>query len=238
MENTTQPNWHTLYKLGSAGAALQFAVTLLLLGITFTLGLRPTSVLEYFNAFQENPLALFLRDDFSSLVLVAMHLLVFPALYIALRRVDATFSLLATLFTFVAVTTCFAMQSTFSLFHLSRLYAASASEAQRAGLLAAGEAILSADMWNSSGAYVSGILMQGGGVIISAVMLRSKSFSKVTAISGMLGNGFDLLQHILHPFFPTLSATLMMVMGPFYMVWFPMMARDLWRLSRTSRSQE
>jgi hypothetical protein len=99
-------------------------------------------------------------------------------------------------------------------------------------LIAAGEAVIASDMWNSSGAYVGGILMQGGGVIISLVMLHSRDFSRVTAVSGLLGNSLDLAQHILHPFAPGLSATLQMFMGPFYIVWFAMLARDFFRLAR------
>jgi hypothetical protein len=79
---------------------------------------------------------------------------------------------------------------------------------------------------------MSGILLQGGGVIISLVMLRSRDFSKVTAIAGLVGNALDLTQHLLHPFAPSVSATIQMLMGPFYLVWFPMLARDLFRLAR------
>jgi hypothetical protein len=80
---------------------------------------------------------------------------------------------------------------------------------------------------------MSGILLQGGGVMISLVMLRSRDFSKVTAIAGLIGNALDLIQHVLAPFTPSLSATIQKMMGPFYLVWFPMLARDLFRLSRS-----
>jgi hypothetical protein len=74
--------------------------------------------------------------------------------------------------------------------------------------------------------------LQGAGIIISLVMWRSKDFSKVTAYSGLLGNGFDLIQHVLHPFLPAVSAFISMFMGIFYFVWFPMLGRDLLRLGR------
>jgi hypothetical protein len=151
-----------------------------------------------------------------------------------LRRVSPVATLFATLFTLIAVTICFASESTFSLLHLGGQYAAAVSEAQRAQLLAAGEAVIASDFWNSSGAYMSGILLQGGGVIISLVMLRSRDFSKVTAIAGLLGNALDLIQHLLHPFTPSLSATIQMLMGPFYLLWFPLLARDLFRLGQNS----
>lgn len=229
---TIGPDWKGLCKIGGVAALLQLASILVMIVVSATLGLKPATVQEYFAVLQANKLAGILRDDFTSLFLIAMYLGTFPALYFSLRRVNATYTTLATLFTFVAVTTCFATHSGFSLIHLSDQYAATTTDTQRAQLLAAGEAILAANMWNSSGAYMSGILLQGAGVIISAVMLRSKDFSKVTAYAGMLGNAFDLAQHILHPFAPSISATILMIAGPFYLAWFPMLARDLFRLGR------
>lgn len=227
-----EANWKPLYKFGGIAALLQLAIVLALIIITAALGAKPTGVQEYFAVYQANKLVGLLRDDFSSLLLVAMYLFTFPALYYALRRVNAAAVTLATLFTFIAVAVCFAAQSSFSLIYLSDQYAAAANEAQRAALLAAGEAILAADMWHSSGAYMSGILLQGAGIIISLVMLRSKDFSKVTAWAGLLANAFDLGQHLLHPFAPSVSSVLMMIMGPFYFVWFPMLARDLLKLGK------
>jgi hypothetical protein len=85
--------------------------------------------------------------------------------------VYAAYITLAILFTFVAVTTGFATHSGFSLIHLSDQYAAAHPTPGNS-------------MWNSSGAYMSGILLQGAGIIISVVMLCSKNFSKVTAYAG------------------------------------------------------
>jgi hypothetical protein len=222
-------NLRTLYKIGGVAALLQLATVLGLIVISFTLGSRPTGVQEFFDLYQQNKLVGLLRDDFTSLILIVLYMGTYPALFYALRRVNFAWATLATIFTFVAVAICASTQASFSLMHLSDLYAAAATEAQRALYLAAGEAVLASDMWNSSGSYLSGILLQGGGVIISLVMLRSKQFSKVTIISGLLGNGLDLVQHLLHPFAPSVSASIQMVMGPFYMVWFPMLARDLFR---------
>jgi hypothetical protein len=225
-------NWKSLYIIGGIAALAQLAAILTYSIALGLLGPKPASVEEYFLLQQTNRLASVLRGDFLLLFLLAPYFGTFPALWMVLRRSSPIAATFATLFTFVAVTICFASESTFALLHLGDLYTAATNEAQRAQLLAAGQAVIASDMWNSSGAYMSGILMQGGGVIISLVMLRSKDFSKVTAIAGLLGNGFDLIQHTIHPFVPSVSSTLMMVMGPFYLVWFPMLARDLFRLGR------
>ena len=199
-------------------AVLTYAVALAVLGP------KPVSAEEFFAIQQSSRLASVLRGDFLLLVLIGGYLGTFPALYVALRRVSPVASMFATLFTLIAVTLCFASESTFALLYLGDQYATAPTAMLRAQFLAAGEAVIAADMWHSSGAYVSGILLQGGGVIISLVMLRSRDFSKVTAIAGLLGNALDLTQHLLHPFAPSVSATIQMAMGPFYLVWFPMLA--------------
>jgi hypothetical protein len=230
---TSKPfDWQQLYRIGAAAALVQLAAILSYIIALAVLGPKPADIEEYFALQQADRLGSWLRGDFLFLALVGAYLGTFPALYVALRHVSPTYAMFATLFTLVAVTLNFASDSTFALQHLGDLYAAATTEAQRARLLAAGEAIIAADIWHSSAAYVAGILLQGGGVIISLVMLRSRDFSKVTAIAGLLANALDLTQHVLHPFAPSLSAAIMPLMGPFYLVWFPMLARDFWRLAR------
>ena len=229
---TGSPTWKSLYRIGAIAALLQLASILTLLVVRAALGPKPASVEEYFIIQQSSQLEVVLRGDFLLLILVGSYLGTFPALYVALRGVSPVYTALATLMTIVAVAVCFATEATFSMLYLGDQYAAATTDAQRAQFLAAGEAVIASDIWNSSGAYMSGILLQGAGIIISLVMLRSKDFSKVTAYAGLFGNGLDLVQHVLHPFAPSVSATIMMFMGPFYLVWFPMLARDLFRLGR------
>jgi hypothetical protein len=222
-------NRKSFYTAGAIAALLQLVAILTYTILVTLLGARPASAEAIFTLQQTNPLASFLSGDFLLVIMIAGYFGTFPALFIALRRISPLATFFATLFTFVAVIICLASESTFALLHLGSLYAAASSAAQRAQYIAAGEAVIASDLWNSTGAYVSGIFMQGGGVIISLVMLRSKEFSKVTAITGLLGNALDLIQHLLHPFAPSISAPIQMAMGPFYLVWFPMLARDLLR---------
>lgn len=220
----------SLYAIGGVAAILQLASILAYSIIVGILGPKPTSATEYFAIYQSSRLESVLRGDLLLLILIGLYLGTFPALYVALRRLSPVYTALATLFTLIAVTLSFANESTFSLLHMGDRYAAAATAEQRAQLLSAGEAVIAADMWNSSSAYMSGILLQGAGVMISVIMLRSQDFSKVTAYAGLLGNGFDLVQHILHPFAPSISGFIIMFMGLFYFVWFPMLARDFFKM--------
>ncbi len=231
-KSSADSNWKSLYTIGGAAALFQLVSIVSYSVILAVLGPKPASAEEFFAVYQSSRLAAIFRSDFLLLFLVGGYFGTFPALYLSLRKDSPAAVMYATLFTFVAVTVCFATDSTFALRHLGETYMVAVTDVQHAQLLAAGEAVIASDMWNSSGAYVSGLLMQGGGIIISLVMLKSKDFSKVTAIAGLLGNALDLTQHVLHPFAPSISAPIQMLMGPFYLVWFPMLAWDFFRLAK------
>lgn len=234
---TVTTDWNKLYKISAVSALLQLVVVVSYFFVIAILGGTPTSLEEYLTLLQSNPLVGFLRGDLFNMLIVALYLGLTPGLYLALRRVGPIGSAFSSLLIFIAVTLCFTSNSDFSLFHLSKQYAAATTEAQRAQLLAAGEALIASNMWNSSGAYISGLFLQGAGVVLSVIMLRSNSFSKVTAIAGLLGNGLDLAQHLMHPFLPGLSETVLRMAGPFYLIWFPMLVRDFLRLYQSKNRQ-
>jgi uncharacterized membrane protein len=110
-------------------------------------------------------------------------------IYAALRRSHQAYTALATALVFVGMILALANHSAFSMIHLSDQYAAATTAAQRAQLLAAGEAVIASDRWHSTAGFLAGIFMQGGFVFISVVMLQGKEFSKGTAYTGLLANG-------------------------------------------------
>ena len=196
------------------------------------LGPKPQTAQEFFLIQQNSALEVILRSDFMLMILIGLYLITFPALYIALRKLSPVFSAMAVLMTISAAVITFCTDSTFSMLYLGEKYLSAATDALRNQYLSAGEAVIALDMWNSSGSYANGILLQGSGVIISLIMLRSSDFRKLTAWSGILGNGFDLIQHVLHPFLPALMAPIQQFMGLFYLIWYIMLGLDLLRLAR------
>jgi hypothetical protein len=229
---TKKTDWKNMYTIGGLAAWMQLGLTLLIIVISFFGVLNPGEPSEFLTILYTDRVVSGLLDEFASLAVVALYLGTFPALYVALRRVNPTYTALATLFTLVGVTVVFATHSGLSMLNLSEQYEAAATEAQRAQILAVGQVVMASDMWNSTGGYMAGILLQGAGVIISLVMLRSKEFRAVTAYAGLLGNAFDLTQHVLRPFVPSISGVLLGFAGPFYLVWFLMLGADLFRLRR------
>jgi hypothetical protein len=117
-------------------------------------------------------------------------------------------------------------------------YAAATSEEARSQLRAAGEAILATDMWHGTGAFVGGILLQSGAVLVSVVMLRTRVFGRTTAVVGILMHGLDLLHVALGPFVPRAGFLLMAIAGPLYLIWFPLVGRRLLQLGRGPEETE
>jgi hypothetical protein len=121
------------------------------------------------------------------------------------------------------------------LLHLSQQYSAAANKERKAMLLATGEAAIASDMWHGSGAIIGGILLQAGCIWISAVMLDGRVFSKTTACIGLVMHGLDLAHGLLALAIPSAGAIIMMLAGPLYLIWFPLIARRLFRLSPSNK---
>ena len=159
MDKISSNNLKGLYIIGGISAILQLVAILTYSVLLGMLGPKPTSAAEYFDIFQSSPMEAFLRGDFLLLVLIGLYLGTFLALYSALQRLSPVYTILAALFTLIAVTGAFATESSFSLLHLGDQYVSIANEVVRTQLLAAGEAVIASDMWNSSAVYMEGILL-------------------------------------------------------------------------------
>jgi len=225
-----------LYRIGAVSSLLQLAVICIYMLVVATLGPRITSAEEFFLAMETSFWSSLFRVDLILLILVGLYLGNFPALLVSLWRVNHVTTLFAFMFTIIAVALSLAGESTFALFYLGKQYLASSSEVERSQFMAAGEAIYANGWWNSTGSYMTGVLLQGGGVMISLVMLRSHNFSKITALAGLIGNSFDLLQHLLTPFVPEVAQYLSFAMVA-YLIWYPMLARDLFRLGQVKQME-
>ena len=243
---TTQSAWRALYIAGGAAAVIAvlvfrryFSVELMQFkgfGLFNVPDDWPSSALDWFSAFQENyfvGLALF---DLFDLVNYALVGLIFLALYGALRDVDKSSMLVATVCGFVGIAVYYASNRTFAMVNLSHRFAEAASEAERANLLAAGEALLAIHnpgvLYPGTGLFLSLFLVLLAGLIFSIVMLRSEVFIKATAIVGILANGFGLGFFIALPFIPEYIWLFPTISAPFRMIWYILIAIKLFQLGR------
>jgi hypothetical protein len=177
--------WNTLYKI--AGVSALMAVALIPVQIiVYTIWGIPETAIDSFMLFQDNKLVGLLVLELPYIISNILSVPIYLAFYIALRRENEAMMAIATALGLIAIAIVFAARPTFDMLYLSQQYAAATTEAQRAVLLAAGEAKL---------ALVYGTAQQVhyvlGGVallLVSIVMLRSSIFSKATAYVGVFAN--------------------------------------------------
>ncbi|HEX8983448.1 MAG TPA: DUF4386 family protein [Ktedonobacterales bacterium] len=170
--------WKVVYRSGAV-AALLSVICVAIAGVVLVTNPSPTTVSGWYAAFQQNPLVGLLQLDLVMLVSYALTLVLYFALYGALRQVNESLVTFATLLGVVSIVTYFASNVSFTMLVLSQKYAVATSEADRSQLLAAGQSALAT--WQGSAFDVSYVLGGVGILLFAVVMLRSAVFSNVTA---------------------------------------------------------
>lgn len=229
---TADSAWNDLYKLAGWGALILLAYSLATLVIMAMTGGQPATVEATFAMLRADRLVGLLRLDLLTVLIMPLYYVLFLGFLLSLWQVNKVYAALAAVMVFAGITMFLAAPSAFSYLLLSDRYAAAATDAARAQLLAAGEAIYASDMWRGTSAQLSGLLTQTGAVIISALMLRAKGFGKAVGIVGLVTHGLDLLHVLVNFFSPELAVVLMYIAGPLYLAWFPMVARCFFKMGR------
>jgi hypothetical protein len=221
---TADSGWKGLYRVGGA-AALIMAVFIPIQFIIFVVWPPPSTVIGWFTLFQNNRLLGLLDLDLLSLADYALMGLMFLALYAALRRASESFMAIATTLAFVGIAVYYASNTAFSMLSLSDQYAAATTDAQRSIFLAAGQAMLG--IYQGTAFDVSYVLVSVAPLIMSAVMLRSNIFSKVTAHVGILANVLGLAY-----FLPAVGVLLSLISVVGLAIWYILIARRLYQLGQ------
>jgi hypothetical protein len=240
------PRWRGLYVAGGVAALIavvlfrrNFGTELVAFngfGIIDVPAVHPSTALGWFTLLQEDALVGLLLFDIIDLVNYALVGLVCLALYAALHRASRSAMAIATASGLVGAAVYFASNQAFAMLSLSERYAAATSDAQRAMFLAAGEALLAicspGAIYQGTGYYMGYALVLLAGLIISAVMLRSRAFGRATAYVGILANAFALAHFVVLAFAPSFVAIPTPISAPFRVVWMLLVAVGLFRLGR------
>lgn len=238
--------WKRLYRVG--GLAALMAGVFFRRNIAAEIGLftqrePPVAVADWFALLQGNRLLALAYLNVFDLVNYALLSLMFLALYVALVRVARSALLIATALGLAGIGVVLASNTAFSMLSLSDQYATATTEAQRTTLLAAGQAMLALNRFSTPGAhpgsagYISLLLVAVASIGISAVMLRSAAFNRVTAYVGALAGALDVAYCIAFAFVPSVDTQLLAVLfipaaGLFLMMWHIMVGWRLYRLGR------
>jgi hypothetical protein len=238
---TVDSRWKTLYRVGGTAALVAGLVFRRNLGAEFML-LRgsgilhfgpttmPDTVLDWFTLLQNNSLLGLTLLNFFDIVNYALVGMIFLALIITLRRVSPSFMAIAAATGFLGIVLYFASNQSLSLLSLSTQYAAATTDANRSLFLAAGQAVMAIHDnagYQGAGIYPSFFFISVAGLIISAVMLRSRIFNKVTAYMGILANVFGLSYYLTLAFAPALVFLPISVSAVFLLIWYILIGRRL-----------
>lgn len=246
----SNPTWKSLYRVGGAAALLAAVVFRRYLGSEITLFLGhapPGTVIGWFTLLQTNRLLGLALLNVFDIVDYALVGLMFLALYAALRRANPSFMAIALSLGLGGIAVYFASNQAFSMLSLSDQYAAATTDAQRALLEAAGQALLAIHnpgaLSQGTGIYTSYFLVAAAGLIISLVMLRSTIFGKVTASVGILASAFDLAYCIALAFVPArdiylVAVCLVSAAGLLLMIWHILVGLRLFTLARGISKEE
>lgn len=202
--------------------------------------ITPSTVIDWFTLLQNNKLLGLTLLNLFDLVNFSLVGLIFIALFATLGKASQSWMCIAAALSLVGITVYFASNQALTMLSLSNQYAATTSDAQRAMFLAAGQAVLAIHQnasFAGTGIYLSFLLMSVAGLIISAVMLRSSIFSKITAYLGILANGFGLGYYIVVIFAPALVFIPLSISAIFLLIWYLQTGGRLWALGKAGSMQ-
>lgn len=237
LQTTDAIHWRGLYKIGGISALF---IAILMIGETVVYALfpRPASIAEHFKLFQENKLIGLLTLDLLGMISYLLFIPLILSLYIILRRNNAAFSLIATVLFFVGIADFYATNTAFSVLDLSNQYAVAKTEAEKAILLAAGQAMFT--QFNENAFLVSYALVSAAWLMISVVMISSKLFGKISAYAGMLAGASGIVAVILEHV-SSAKLVLNVAIGFYFaaiiflLVWVALVGRQLYRIGEINK---
>ncbi|MBP1464152.1 DUF4386 family protein [Candidatus Chloroploca sp. M-50] len=235
-----EANWKSIYRLGAVAALLAVVFAVLEILITFVPGgerVAPEllTVPLWFARLQANPLLELRNLGLINIFLTMFGVLLSFALFAAHRTVNPGWAGLALVIAAIGGAVFFATNRSFAMLALSNRYATATDDAQRAALVAAGEAMLAVGESHTPGTFLAFALSLLASLLMAWVLLRGGIFSRASAYVGMLGFGFLLVFEILSVFVPALFDVAMifaMIGGIASIVWYFMVARRLFQLAK------
>lgn len=216
--------WHWLYKVGGAAALFTLVIAPIAI-VVYLVSPPPETVAGHFTLYQSSKLLGLLGMDLLYLLANIVSLPLLLALYLALRRANESFTLIATTLGVVGIVALIASNPAVEMLSLSERYAAATTDAQRSLLLAAGEATLV--RLTGTAYHVHYVVGALGLLILSVVMLRSDVFSKTTAIVGIVANSVTFGLYV-----PEIGVYISLFSVVFYLAWYILIARRLFQLGR------
>lgn len=224
---TVAPRCSTIYRVGgipSIVIAVSIAFAIAAYFIWPYKG-NTTSIEAIFHLLQTDRLGGLISLDISMLLIAPINILMFSAVYTALRRVDEPMVLIALVLALIAVVLVIVCRPLIELTVLSDHYAVATDPTEKLRYLAAGEVLRSS--LDGTAWMMQTVFFMFAGLINCLLMLRTTFFSKATAWLGIvistIGLGF---------FLPTIGLLFLFLNTLGSVPWCFLLARDLLRLTK------
>ena len=233
-ERSPPSTWAELYGLGGA-AALVAAGLILAEVVAFALHPQPGTAGDWFVLFQNDRLLGLLNFWGLEVPMYLMFVPLFLALYVALGASNPARTAMGLTFALLGIGIFLATNNPFAMLSVSDQYAAATTEAQRASVLAAGQAVLAATTQRAVGGVNLGLfLVSVAGLIISSVMLQGTLFSRATAHFGLLAHALSLADYLRNALTASPLVALLVILpnAPFLVIWYALVGRRLYHLGR------
>ncbi len=182
------PRWQDLYRIGGLASLVGVVITVLAVIAFLIWPYQPgfTSTEDVFATLQSDRLGGLFALDLLFIVGSLVSILPLLALYVALRRVNESYALIALGLGLVGIVSLIPARPIAEVALLSDRYAAATTDAAKSHYLAAGETLLA--LFNGTAWLVSIVFVSVSSLISCLLMLRSKIFSKATAYIGIVSN--------------------------------------------------
>jgi hypothetical protein len=198
----------------------------------------PVSAAEWFALLQADKISGLILLNFFDVVNYLLVGVLFVALYFALRREQPALALTALVLAGAGILVFVMSNQALSMLTLGNHYTAAGSDAQRAGLLAAGEVRLVIDnpgrVPSGAGTLAALLLVTLAILLFALTMLRSPQFGKAAAWVGLLAAGLQLLYFPLLLLAPNWVTLPFVLSAPFRVTWYVLAALRLLRLAKAN----
>jgi hypothetical protein len=225
--NKTNFNPKTIYLIG--GIAVLANLVLMLVSVLgyilwpYAAGVTPTQ--EIYTLVQTNIWAAFIALDLGVSITNLVSIFLYLALYVALRRVDEAYALIALILGLVAVTAMIVARPVFEIFTLSGLYASAETAMDKGTYLAAGESLLV--QFHGAAWHISMFLGALAFLINALLMRRSQFFGQTLAYIGIVTFSIGTLFWV-----PVVGLMFLFLSMLGSVLWSILLGRDLFRLAK------
>lgn len=183
-------NWHKLYKIGGI-AAIAIVVIIPIQIVIFAVFPPPETTLGFLELFHGNWIIGLLSLDFLYYINNALIILVYLGLFSALRKVDFTNMLIAMIIGFIGIAIYYTSTVGFEMLSISKQYYSTESLEIRQQLLTVGHSLI--EKYKGTAFDVYYVFNAITLLLVSLTMFKSNTFSKATAIWGLIAGIFMII---------------------------------------------